>query len=105
MALQQSPLPIADRDGFTLHGELVSIKDGKPWTGRDGVTREPVNVSVLAGSSLRRVQFRSMADAMAWLPADAKRGERIALPVYPRAHGNDLFLDGASAPRDDEPAA
>lgn len=98
---QQASLPASDRDGFTLTGELVAVKDGKPWTGKDGVTREPVNVSILAGSSLRRVQFRSMADAQAWVPAGAQRGDRIALPVYPRARDNDLYLDGASGPRED----
>ncbi len=88
-------------DGTYLVGEFVGQRDGKPWTGRDGETREPVNVSLLVGQSLRRVQYPSLAAARAAIPEGVQRGDRLALLVYPRANGGDLYWDGPRA-RDED---
>lgn len=79
------------RAGFTLRGEFLSIKDGKPWTGRDGEERTPVLVTVLVGDRPVVVEYRDQASAEAAVAEGgaADRGDAIAVPVFVRAKGKD----------------
>jgi len=80
--------------GFWLAGELLSVRPGRAWTGRDGVERAPWVVAVLLGDSVVKVEYRSEADAKA--AVDVNAGGRVALRVYPRAHGDRVYYGGRS---------
>lgn len=89
MAAVEAPV----RVGFSLVGEFVSIKPGKPWTDRDGNQRRPVNVSLLVGERVIRVEYADESSALAAVGAyDAEsmtKGSTISLPVFVRAKGKD----------------
>jgi hypothetical protein len=94
-----------ERPGFTLTGEMVSVKPGKPWVGNDGVRREPVNVSLLVGERVIRVEFRDESSALAAVGAfdgATPKGSTVTLPVFVRAKGKDWLAVSGVNTRDGE---
>lgn len=80
---------INGRAGFTLAGEYLSTKKGKPWTSKqDGAERTPILVTVLVGDRSLQVEYRDTESADAAV-GGAERGDPVILPVYPRAKGKD----------------
>jgi hypothetical protein len=76
------------RPGFALTGEFLSVRPGKPWTDRDGGLREPINVAVLVGERVVKVEYRD-EDSAAAAVGVAEKGDMVMLPVFVRAKGKD----------------
>lgn len=69
------------RVGIYVHGEFLSLGQGKPWTDSQGREHLPVVASVLVGDRVVRVEYRD-ADAAEVSCGSAARGDAIALPVF-----------------------
>jgi len=82
--------------GVFVVAEFIDNRPGRAWTGRDGETRRPQDVTVLLGRSSVRIQYRSVSDAMAALHG-AVKGDVVALRVFPTANKDRVFYSGISA--------
>jgi len=82
---------------LTMKGEFLSLKPGRTWTGKDGVTRTPWVVRLLVGDSTYSVEYRD-EDAATAAVSGLDRGDEVSLQVYARAKGKDwLAFTGRSA--------
>lgn len=82
--------------GVYLVGQYVDGRDGREWTGKDGVTRRPFEVTVLVGRTAMRVEYRTPVDGNAALAGSA-RGETVALRVFTRINKDRLYFSGIGA--------
>jgi hypothetical protein len=82
--------------GSYLVGQYVDGRDGREWTGKDGITRQPFEVTILMGRSAMRIEYRTPADAMAALVNTAK-GETVVLRVFSRINKDRLYYSGVGA--------
>lgn len=80
--------PVFLEPGIWLVGELRSVKPGRRWSGRDGVERAPVEIRVLVGDEVFRVECRD-EDAAATALDGAEPGAPITVAVGARAKGKD----------------
>jgi hypothetical protein len=94
----------AERDGIVLRGQFIDGRDGREWTGKDGKTRQPYEVTILVGRSAFRVEFRGPQEAAFWL-AGAGKGDRVELPVFVRAFKDNAFYRGLGLPQSSEDEA
>lgn len=94
-------------DGAYLVGQFLGARDGREWTGKtDGKVRRPLDVSLLVGTSVKRIQYPSREDAATALGAawGDQSHPRVALRVFPRPFPReaDVFYDGPRARGADE---
>lgn len=67
--------------GVYVHGEFLSLGQGKPWTDSQGRDHLPVVASVLVGDRVIRIEYRD-ADAAESACGQASKGEPVVLPVF-----------------------
>lgn len=84
------------RQGLSLTGDFLSIKPGKAWTGKDGVTRNPAVVSLLVNDTAYKIEYRDEASAAAAVAGAGAgdRGDVVTLPVFARANGGRVYYSG-----------
>jgi hypothetical protein len=76
--------------GLFLTGEYLGTLPGKEWTDREGNVHQPVNVRLLVDTTVYAVECADAEAAARLVPADAKRGQVVTLPVFARARA---FVD------------
>lgn len=71
--------------GFTVTGELLSVREGRSYEGRTG-TVVPGEVALLVGDEVAVVRFPTFSAAEAATGGAAER-QLLTLPVSPRVAG------------------
>lgn len=83
--MPEAPITAQQNVGLWLTGELVAPPTpSKPYTDKNGTLHNPVNVDLLVGRYVERVEFDSLAEAMAAIGGDASLREIVTIPVRAR---------------------
>lgn len=82
--------------GVYLVGQFIDARQGREWTGRDGITRQSYEVTLLVGRSAVRVEYRTAEDARAAC-GGVSQGDTVTLRVFVRATKDRAYYSGMAA--------
>lgn len=69
-------------DGAWLRGQFIDITASRPYNDRAGVEHIPGRLSVLVGSQAIGIEFGTVAEAQASVPAGVVKLDTVLIPVF-----------------------